>query len=455
MSISTEKSINDSLEHLGHMIIDTIKQGKRENIFPLYKTQYIKWKLDSFEYTEDGPKVEGAQGEHFLKTDWVMASYSVYKTIEKTKQYKELINKLENNFTNFVESYLHNYVAKIARECFEESLDESSLHKIVEIFFKDLQGEPLKLEIQSELMGLILHPKSIRLPNNITLRQTQRNDLEKEELESNFNRYGFFPTPSAFLKLETTTDNYSHYNQQIRKTLDILRLFRVGYATVIKTYGNSESIIHPGIGTAISFDREDPKESVTIKVGEDEQLRDFYLQIQEKIPNSFGIANHHMEFSEIAYMRYVDALNKDHEIEPRIANTMMGLESIYLRDTGELQELSYRLRLRIAKIMSFFGYDPHEVRIIVRDGYSIRSKFVHGSSLSFDSKTDLEEKHSKVQNILSQLLDLLRISIVISLMLHVSKDEFVESIDKSFLDKQSQNRIEQIINPGKHVLGLS
>lgn len=455
MSISTEKSIIDSLEHLGHMIIDTIKRGKRENIFPLYKTQYIKWKLDSFEYTEEGPKVRGAQGEHFLKTDWVMASYSVYKTIEKAKQYKELINKLENNFTNFVESYLHDYVAKISRECFEESLDESSLHKIAEIFLKDLQGEPLKLEIQSELMGLILHPKSIRLPNNITLRQTQRNDLEKEELESNFNRYGFFPTPSAFLKLETTTDNYSHYNQQIRKTLDILRLFRVGYATVIKTYGNSESIIHHDLGTAISHDREVPKESVTIKVGEDEQLRDFYLQIQEKIPNFFGIANHHMEFSEIAYMRYVDALNKDHEIEPRIANTMMGLESIYLKDAGELQELSYRLRLRIAKIMSFFGYDPHEVRTVVRDGYNIRSKFVHGSSLSFDSKTDLEEKHGKVQNILSKLLDLLRISIVISLMLYVNKDEFVESIDKSFLDKQSQNRIEQIINPGKHVLGLN
>ncbi len=130
MSISTEKSIIDSLEHLGHMIIDTIKQGKRENIFPLYKTQYIKWKLDSFEYTEKGPKVGGAQGEHFLKTDWIMSNYYVYKTIEKAKQYKELINELENNFTNFVESYLHDYVVKISRECFEESLQSDTKSKI-------------------------------------------------------------------------------------------------------------------------------------------------------------------------------------------------------------------------------------------------------------------------------------------------------------------------------------
>lgn len=455
MSISTEKLIIDSLEHLGHMILEYVKQIKNEKTFPHYQEKYIMWKLDSFEYTENGPKVGGANGEHFLKSDWMMASFSTFTSIKETKEYKELFNKLENNFTSFNESYLENYLSKISRECFEKSLDKNSLHEIAELFFKDLRGKPLKLEIHSELFGLVLHPKSIKLPNNITLRQTQRSDLEKEEPEKDFDRYGFFPTPSAFLKIETTTEDYSSYNQQIHKILDILRLFRVGYVAVIKTFGNSESIIHHGIGTTISHDREDPKESVIIKIGEEEQLRDFYLRIQEKIPNSFGIANHHMEFSEIAYMRYIDALHKDHEIEPRIANTVMGLESIYLRDAGELQELSYRLRLRIAKIMSYFGYDPHEVRAIIRDGYNIRSKFVHGSSLSYESKIDLEEKHKKVQNILSKLLNFLRISIVISLMLHVSKDEFVESIDKSFLDKHSQNRIEQIINPGKHVLGLS
>jgi len=63
---------------------------------------------------------------------------------------------------------------------------------------------------------------------------------------------------------------------------------------------------------------------------------------------------------------------------------MMGLESIFLRDDGEQQELSYRLRMRVSRVMGKFGFDAFKIKRMINDAYSVRSNFVHGGTLSYN-----------------------------------------------------------------------
>jgi len=92
----------------------------------------------------------------------------------------------------------------------------------------------------------------------------------------------------------------------------------------------------------------------------------------------FGITK--IDHLTVAYNRYTDALSQNGVLERRIANAVMGLEALFLK-SSEDQELVYRLRIRISKLLSLLGYDPYEVKKIVSDVCTIRSRFVHGGIL--------------------------------------------------------------------------
>ena len=122
--------------------------------------------------------------------------------------------------------------------------------------------------------------------------------------------------------------------------------------------------------------------------------------------------------------------------------------------TKDLKELTYRLRLRVAKMMKFFGYDPFEIKRIIVDCYDVRSRFVHGGLLSHERKEELEDKHASMDKLLMNLINCLRIALVITIVMPTSKAEFITIIDNSFLDKESETKLEQTLNSAKHVFSL-
>jgi len=48
-----------------------------------------------------------------------------------------------------------------------------------------------------------------------------------------------------------------------------------------------------------------------------------------------------------------------------------------------------------------------------------------------------------------------QISIVISVLLYVGKEEFIATMDKSFIDSEFDNRIKGMIGPAKQALGIN
>lgn len=175
--------------------------------------------------------------------------------------------------------------------------------------------------------------------------------------------------------------------------------------------------------------------------------------MKNAIPISFfelGITK--IDHLTIAYNRYNDALFQDGNLERRIANAVMGLEALFLK-SGELQELVYRLNLRMSKILGLLGYDPYEVRKIIKDAYKVRSIFAHGGHLSYNERKKLESKYKSIQNFVRQLLDYLRISIIVMMLSKREKDDLIDLIDDSFVDKKREEILNSTISSLKNIIG--
>jgi hypothetical protein len=130
----------------------------------------------------------------------------------------------------------------------------------------------------------------------------------------------------------------------------------------------------------------------------------------------------------------------------------MGLEALFLK-SGEVQELVYRLSLRMSKILSLMGYDPHEVKKIISDAYKVRNIFAHGGHLNYKEKRKIESGYKDVKNFLRTLLEYLRISIIVMMLSNRGKDELIDLIDDSFVDKKREEMLNNIVSNAMDIVG--
>lgn len=244
----------------------------------------------------------------------------------------------------------------------------------------------------------------------------------------------------------------SGIQQKVHKIIRILRLFKVGSVKFFVIRHFSDSITGMQGAGSIGFgENSGSLERYLVSEQEEKILRNFYQAMEKKIPESFVRPMPDNSFRDIAYKRYEDALMTNGTIERRIANAIMGLEAIFLIEKE--QELSYRLRLRVARLMGFFGFDPFQVKKIIRDAYGIRSTFVHGGLLTHEKAEELKEKHGTVKNLLLKVLDYLRISIVFSIFMTIGKPKLLDTIDNSFLDEEHQKQLKGYVSETKRILG--
>ena len=182
------------------------------------------------------------------------------------------------------------------------------------------------------------------------------------------------------------------------------------------------------------------------------KLKKFWQVISNVMPPTFFESDMtKIDYLTVAYNRYTDALFQNGVLERRIANAVMGLEALFIK-SGEVQELVYRLTLRMSKLLSFLGYEPYEVKKIVNDAYKVRNLFAHGGHLSYKEKRKLESKYKDVKNLLQQLLEYLRISIIVMILSNREKDELIDLIDDSFIDKRQEEMLNDIVSKAKMIL---
>ncbi len=245
---------------------------------------------------------------------------------------------------------------------------------------------------------------------------------------------------SAIMVIEHRAKGQPEMLRKIEKILAVLRLFKVGSVSAIRTEWNTTSLLQIGgisstIGhTQINFKYELSKD-------DEKKLQTFFKIIEPKIPSAVvQKGDGEINYITIAFERYNDSLLKSDIPESQMTSAIMCLEALYLRDE-ERAELAERLSQRVALLLSFFNYNPLEVFNILKKSYDIRSRFVHGSKIEEDTQRNLMKLVEKV-------IDYARMSLVIFLILQdsIKKDKFIGLLNNSLLDNRTKQKLKEMID---------
>lgn len=452
------ENIAETLQELTLTIMKTVQEGVSKGEFQPEKELAFRWKLQNFRYTDAGITQSQARGDYFTKESWFRASLKVLERIKQTNSYSNSHEQLRKTFGDDVKftSGLETFADQVIHSCFYEPLTKDArINSLIANFLKDLRREPVKYGAEVELDGIVLRPETIELDFGITLRQPKIEDLEKEmpayvPMAPNF----LLPNPSAYLTIEFLGRAAREVQIKVERAITTLRLFRVGSVKYSSYRMYSDSVTDMmARGTLRSHNEEPALDKYVVTVEEATKLRKFWHAIADYLPPAlFEFDQTKADHLTIAYTRYSDGLLQNGVIERRIANAMMGMESLYLK-RGETQELAYRLGVRVGKLLCMLGFDHHEVKRNLSDAYRIRSLFAHGSQLSYKEKRKLELKYKTLKNLLVTVLDYLRISIIVAILLKKGKDELIDILDDSLIDNQKEDQLRSLLSSTKGVIG--
>jgi hypothetical protein len=146
----------------------------------------------------------------------------------------------------------------------------------------------------------------------------------------------------------------------------------------------------------------------------------------------------------ISYHRYADAISISGLTERRIAMAVMGIESLFMTDKDVI---GYKLSIRLPKLLVLVGVNPVETKKLVADAYTIRSKYVHGDSLTGKEYKKMVKEYGNVEAMLDKLIPLLRLALIICLCGLRDKDERVKLIDNALIDPTKQDELSKAVAP--------
>jgi hypothetical protein len=456
--MSNEQLLN-TLKLLASAIKKQVNQGISNHTIEPQDEVYFRWKVEKFQYTDKGVTDYSARGEYFTKQLWLRSIIKLEELIKKSSEYASALECFVNVFgkSDRLSDNLDCFIITLIRQCLENpTIEEANVNSLIATFLKDLREEPVKYGADVELQGIVLRPESLELSYGITLRQTKVEDMEREVMVHGFMLgRDFLPHPSAIMRIEFLGRRANEVQKRFRKAIAILRLFKVGSVEYISSRMFSESIIdRMASGTLTSGKAGTALETYLVTEEDIQKLRKFWQTTHDFLPESFFWTDvTPVDYRTIAYNRYSDALLENGLLERRIANAVMGLEALVL--TGETQELSYRLGIRISKLLSLLGHDPHEVKKTINDAYKVRSLFAHGSQLSYKGKKELESRYGDAKNLLLSVLDYLRTLIIVMILSRKGKDEFIDLVDDSLVDKKQEEQLNNIISQAKEVCTVS
>jgi hypothetical protein len=453
----SDNELIEVLKQLSATVKKMIGEGISNGTIKPQDEVYFRWKTEKFEYTDKGVTSYSARGEYFTKQSWFRATIKLEQSIKRSSEYSSALEHLTKIFgdKNRISSYLDYFIMKLIYHHLPDSeTKETDVESLITTFLKDLREEPVRYGAEVELQGVALQPERIEPGFGITLRKTKIEDLERElPAYTPFMGPHHLPKPSAILNIEFLGRGINELQRRLEQAIAILRLFKIGSVEHTVYHMKSESITDIMASGSVTSGRVGGAlETYSITYDDVQKLKKFWQTMPEFIPESFfkpGITG--TDYLTIAYRRYCDALFENGLIERRIANAVMGLEALFLKP-GELQELPYRLSVRVGKMFELLGRNPHEIKKVIRDAYNVRNLFAHGGQLSYERKKKLESKYGDVKNLLLSVLDCLRIMIFIMVIGRKEKDELVDSLDDSLIDRKREEQLSWVISRAKEIL---
>jgi len=137
----------------------------------------------------------------------------------------------------------------------------------------------------------------------------------------------------------------------------------------------------------------------------------------------------------IALHRYSDALFDNGVYDRRVLGAIMALEAAML-GSDEMQELGFKLGVRTARLLSYFGSSPSEIQACLKLAYGIRSKHVHGALSSPKDKKKVVAGFGNEVDFTHEVFNIVRKILLIMFLVPVTKGELIENPDSALIDAE-------------------
>ncbi len=453
------EAIIEALRNFSNKIGETIIDGKREGLLRPTEEVYTRYPIDerSIKQTDYGVKRINYAPEEFVKESWLHATRAVVWRLQESDKYTDIVSMFDGTALDAkrAKRLLDSFAQRISYR-FLEAADEPQrvefLSSQLEAVRKHLGEEQFKHSSEVRLVGLAAPPTPVEFNahgTSVLLRRVTDEDLVEEQPE--FVKRDYFPpTPSAILRLSKILKGEYEIQEAVWQAITVLRLFRVGSIRELSYTNETDSFFALG-GTVGSHQHYTVVTNSVIEDVDRERFKDFWLKLSEALPpEGYGRDQKRVDQIEIAYQRYSDALLFwGVTVERRISDAVIGLESLFLLENDGL---SYRLRLRLARVLGTVGFDPHRVQDAMKRAYDVRSAFLHGDQVEARKLRKIDEQYGSLNNLLLQVLDHLRCAIVLLTLIKVTKAELIELLDSSFIDENAGQKLAEMLTPARALL---
>lgn len=457
---------------LGKKAIEkTIKQrdeGKLEVIqYQYLPVKEIDYLMASYQY--DWNKLEYFDHYDWRSEDFVTFLHKELKTLpEFDEAAQEVMTEFQASEHSVKNIGLFYLLRLIMKEAPNRRISYDNIAEYVQLFIDGYESDRSHIKVvwnvELWLGNTYIESDEIEIEQGVFLRRPTKEQLADIRLKSNhiaeFDKMtGRRLVAGAILTFSVACDNRlpvtglypEKIPQHIERWLNIFRLFKPTDLTVVYQAVNPVSIFE----YPVSEHKEQPQDKfwqgkvehretssykLYLKTDEVELLRAFVRNVKPTLKD-ISHKNYLSGSSyDLAFHRYNDALLKTEVNAYKILSAITSMEAL-LSDGST--EITFKIRTRTAKLLSFFGCDALDTSEKMKNAYNLRSKLVHGSKPE-DKQIDLLEF---ARNHTHEILNFNRLCLLTALQLKKSADRqrLVKLIDNSLIDSKSESKLKKLI----------
>lgn len=435
-------SMVEELSKLLYGLARKVIQMTGDGMISTAQVPYLKTKIEDFEYKDGGVNFKSTFNA-IVKEEWNLREKFNFlenevKKLDKYRKAVELIAKRTGGARSQAERNLERFFQRVVDETLS-GLSDEDLVSLTSLFTSEIGGAPVLWEPVIWARGITMKADRIKVNENLEIKKPKPSDLEEEIRVGLPQRRGppALPYPSAIILYRTRAKGQPKVLEEVEGLISLLRLYKLGSVSRIKTEWNPVSILQLG-GTSFSLRPKPMPFKYDLMKAVEKKMKRFFERIKPLVSKEL-ISQEGENFLTIAHNRYEDAVTGQGPAEARLLSAIMCLEALYLREK-ERGELSERLAQRVAVSLNFFGFESVKVRNKIKRGYGIRSSYVHGSKIK-------KEKRKRIQDLARNVAEYARISLLLHLQLRekLRKEKLISKLDNSLLNEKSRERLGETI----------
>ena len=447
------------------MTIEYRDNGKLEVIpYQFLPVEEIDYLMETYHY--DWDKIEYYDFYEWRSEDFVNFMDGQLKTLKEFDHATQLVVEEFNIPDWAVVGGLTSLLRLIIKEAPNGQITLENIDYYVQLFIDGYEfnrtNKPVVWNVELWLGNIYIESDEIEIEQGVFLRRPTKEQLAdvkpKPTYIDEFSRMtgrGLFA--GAILSFSVAANKESamglypeQVSEEIEQWLNVFRLLKPTDLTIVYQsidpvslfeYSSSENKERPQdkIWKGKVEQRETSSYKLYLKAEEEEIFRTFVKNAWPALKEISRKTYLSGSSYDLAFHRYNDALLKSEVNAYKILSSITSLESL-LSDGST--EITFRIRMRIAKLLSFFGFDPLDVSAKVKAAYTLRSKLVHGSKPSGNG--DLLKF---ARNHTHEILNYNRICLLIGLQLKnlAGKQELIDRLDDSLIDAASDSALKKLI----------